>query len=51
MPEWCHGGVMLPPPAKFHDNFHASSYYKKPKDRGPTFTILHYAGPVSDVTP
>ncbi len=32
---------------KFHSNFKSSSYYKKPKDGGPTFTILHYAGPVS----
>ena len=22
-------------------------YYKKPKDGGPTFTVMHYAGPVS----
>ncbi|XP_064389484.1 myosin-IIIb-like isoform X3 [Halichondria panicea] len=32
---------------KFHSNFKSSSYYKKPKDGGPTFTILHYAGPVT----
>lgn len=32
---------------KFHANFQTSQYYKKPKDGGPTFTILHYAGPVS----
>ena len=31
---------------KFHGNFQASQYYNKPKDSGPTFTILHYAGPV-----
>ena len=30
---------------KLHDNI-SSSFYICPKDRGPTFTILHYAGPV-----
>ena len=43
----CHYDVILLSLAKFHANFQASPYYKKPKDRGPTFTILHYAGPVS----
>ena len=33
--------------AKFHSNFKSSPYYKKPKDGGPTFTIMHYAGNVS----
>ena len=32
---------------KFHGNFQTLRYYNKPKDGGPTFTILHYAGPVS----
>ena len=31
---------------KFHGNFETSQYYNKPKDGGPTFTIIHYAGPV-----
>ena len=34
-------------PVKFHGNFQTSRYYNKPKDGGPTFTIQHYAGPVS----
>jgi myosin-3 len=32
---------------KFHGNFQTLRYYNKPKDGGPTFTILHYAGPVT----
>ena len=35
--------------AKFHGNFKYSAHYKRPKDGGPTFTILHYAGAVSSV--
>ncbi len=35
--------------AKFHGNFKSSPYYKRPKDGGPTFTIEHYAGTVSDI--
>lgn len=32
---------------KFHEHFRSSQYYKMPKDGGPTFSILHYAGLVS----
>ncbi len=35
--------------AKFHGNFKSSPYYKRPKDGGPTFTIEHYAGTVSNI--
>ena len=31
---------------KFHRNFKQSPYYRAPKDGGPVFTIVHYAGPV-----
>lgn len=32
--------------AKFHEHFKLTPHYKMPKDRGPTFSIVHYAGQV-----
>jgi myosin heavy subunit len=30
--------------AKLHEHFRLTPHYKMPKDRGPTFSIVHYAG-------